>query len=112
MATRQLLVTPPHAVEQAIKTLGKNLRIARLRRNLTHEDIAAKIGVSRRIIADAERGKPSTSIAVYVAVLWAMGLADKLDEVADPAKDSEGLALSLAHERTNARRQEASDNDF
>lgn len=113
MAPRgRLLSAPPHAVEKSIKTLGTNLRIARLRRNLTLEEIAEKTGVSRRIVADAERGKPSTSIGVYVAALWAVGLIDQLEEVADPARDEEGLALSLAHERTNARRQEAQDNDF
>ena len=112
MARRRLLSTPPHAVDQAIRNLGKNLRVARLRRNLTLEEIAQTIGVSRRIVADAERGKPSTSIAVYIAILWALGLIEHLEDVAGPAKDEQGLALSLAHERAHARRQETLDNDF
>jgi transcriptional regulator with XRE-family HTH domain len=113
MAARgRLLSAPPHAVEKAITTLGNNLRTARLRRNLTLEEIAEKIGVSRQLVSEAERGKPSSSIGLYVALLWALGLVDQLEEVADPTKDAEGMALSLAHERTNARRQEALDNDF
>jgi transcriptional regulator with XRE-family HTH domain len=111
MASR-LLAAPPFAVEQALKKLGSNLRTARLRRKLTLEDLAQKIGVSRRILGDAERGKPSTGIAVYVAALWALDLLDHLTPVADPARDSEGMALSLARERTKVRKTEVLDDDF
>jgi transcriptional regulator with XRE-family HTH domain len=92
--------------------LGRNLRTARLRRNLTIEDLAEKIGVGRRVVADAERGKPSTGIAVYIGLLWALGLLDQLADVADPAKDEEGQTLALARERSQARRKRTLNNDF
>lgn len=45
MSSRNLLLAaPPYPVEQALKSLGSNLRTARLRRNLSLEDVAAKIG--------------------------------------------------------------------
>jgi len=45
MARKNTLTTaPPYAVEKALHRLGANLRIARLRRNLTIEDVAEKIG--------------------------------------------------------------------
>jgi transcriptional regulator with XRE-family HTH domain len=113
MARRNALTaSTPFNVEQAIKSLGANLRVARLRRNLTLEEVAEKLGVSRYVIAHAEGGKVSTAIAVYVGLLWAYGLLDQFAELADPAKDKEGLALSLAHERTHARRRAGLDNDF
>jgi transcriptional regulator with XRE-family HTH domain len=113
MSTRnQLLAAPPYEVEQALTALGRNLRTARLRRNLTIEDVAEKIGVGRRVVADAERGKPSTGIAVYVALLWALGLIDQLADVADPSRDEEGQTLALARERTQARRKRTLNNDF
>ena len=66
MTTRNKLSTaPPYAVEQTLQRLGANLRTARLRRNLTLAEIAEKIGTGVRAVADAERGKPSTGIAVY-----------------------------------------------
>lgn len=111
-ARNPLLAAPPYAVEQALTTLGRNLRTARLRRNLTIEDLAEKIGVGRRVIADAERGKPSTGVAVYVALLWALGLLDQLADVADPSKDEEGQTLALAQERSQARRKRMLNNDF
>lgn len=97
--TNTLTQAPPYAVESAIKTLGRNLRTARLRRNLTIEEVGAKIGTGPRAIADAEKGKPTTATAVYVALLWTYDLLGPWDALADPAADSEGLALSERRER-------------
>jgi hypothetical protein len=43
-AKNTLIQAPPYPVEQAIKRLGANLRTARLRRNLTIEEVGEKIG--------------------------------------------------------------------
>ncbi len=113
MTARNLLIAaPPYPVEQAIKRLGSNLRTARLRRNLTIEAVAQKIGTGPRAVADAEKGKPSTGIAVYAALLWAYDLLGPFSELADPAKDEEGLALSASRERARARDKEELDSDF
>lgn len=113
MAAKNVLITaPPYPVEQALKRLGANLRTARLRRNLTIRSVAEKIGTGPRPIADAEKGKPSTSAAVYVALLWAYDLLDQLSDVARPALDEEGTALSLPHVRSRARVKEGLDSDF
>jgi transcriptional regulator with XRE-family HTH domain len=102
-ARNPLLGAPPFQVEQAVKRLGADLRTARLRRNLTAEEVAQKIGTSRFAVADAERGKPSTSIAVYAALLWAYGFVDRLGELMDPGKDEEGMRRALAREPARAR---------
>ena len=113
MARKNILTSsPPYAVEQALKRLGTNLRTARLRRNLTIENVAEKIGTGLRAVMDAEKGKGSTSSAVYIALLWAYDLLDQMDEVADPAFDEEGLSLSMTKERARARVKEGLDNDF
>jgi len=111
-ARNPLLKAPPYAVEQALKRLGMNLRTARLRRNLTIEDVAEKIGAGRRAVMDAEKGKPSTSIAVYIALLWAYDLLGPMDALADPASDEEGLVLELSSGRVRARTKEELDSDF
>ncbi len=112
MATNQLLKAPPYPVEQALKRLGANLRTARLRRNDTIEDVAEKIGTGRRAVMDAERGKPSTGAGIYVALLWAYDLLGPLDDIADPAKDEQGLMLASAKEKTRARKSAGLSNDF
>ena len=111
-ARNPLLAAPPYPVEQALKKLGANLRTARLRRNLTIREVAEKIGTGPRAVSDAEKGKASTGIAVYVALLWVFDLLDQLIDVADPGKDEEGQALSLASERLRARSSGGLDNDF
>ena len=114
-ARNPLLAAPPYQVEQALKTLGGDLRTARLRRNLSIENVAAKIGVGRHVVADAEKGKPSTGIAVYVGLLWAFGLAEQLAGVADPDTDEEGRLLAKRGERVHASSARAAgflDNDF
>ena len=96
----------------AIRGLGKNLRTARLRRNLTIEQVAQKIGTGPRIVMDAEKGKHGTGIAVYVALLWVYGLLHPLSELADPVNDSEGTALGMLEVRERARPKKGLDNDF
>lgn len=106
-----LITAPPYPVEQALKRLGANLRTARLRRNLTIEDVAQRIGTGPRPVSDAEKGKASTGAAVYMALLWAYDLMGPMDAVADPASDKEGLALSAQRERARTSSPEL-DSDF
>ena len=109
-AKNNLTTAPPYAVDSAIKVLGANLRTARLRRGISIQEISEKIGTGPRAVADAERGKPSTAIVVYMGLLWALDMIDQLQDVASPAADTEGLALSTPRQR--ARRREELDNDF
>ena len=111
-AKNTLTQSPPYPVEQAIKRLGADLRTARLRRNLTIEQVAEKIGTGRRAVSDAEQGKISTGIAVYTALLWAYDLLEPMGKLADPATDAEGLALSMTRERARGGSPEDLDNDF
>ena len=113
MTAKNLLSkAPPYPVEQAIKRLGTNLRTARLRRNLTIKDVAQKIGTGPRAVMDAEKGKPSTGLVVYTALLWTYDLLGPLSELADPARDEEGLTLELSSGRVRARSKKELNSDF
>jgi transcriptional regulator with XRE-family HTH domain len=111
-AKNKLTQAPPYGVDQAIKRLGTNLRTARLRRNLTIADVAEKIGTGPRAVSDAEQGKITTGIAVYTALLWTYDLLSPMENLADPAKDEEGLALSMRRQRARAEKSEELDSDF
>ena len=113
MVAKNLLGTaPPYEIERALKRLGSNLRTARLRRNLTIEEVAEKIGTGPRAVFDAEKGKPTTGAVVYTALLWAYDLLGPFDALADPAHDKEGLAMVDSRERARGRETGALDNDF
>jgi transcriptional regulator with XRE-family HTH domain len=113
MARKNTLTqAPPYAVEQAIKRLGANLRTARLRRNLTIDEVAGKIGTGPRAVSGAEQGKITTGIAVYTALLWAYDLLGPIEMLADPTRDREGLARSNQRERARTENPEELDSDF
>jgi transcriptional regulator with XRE-family HTH domain len=113
MARKNLLTSsPPYPVEQVVRRLGANLRTARLRRNLSIEDVAQKIGTGRRAVLEAEKGKASTSAAVYMALLWAYDLLTPMETIADPASDREGTALSAQRERARGSTPRELDSDF
>jgi len=104
--------SPPHAVAQALARLGRNIRTARLRRKLTRAALAERIGISRYVMSDIERGKPTTAIAAYLGALWALGLLRQMDELADPDRDLEGKTLESARSPTTAPKRKAFDDDF
>ena len=104
--------SPPHAVAQGLARLGQNIRTARLRRKLSCAELADKIGISRYVMSDIERGKPTTAIAGYIGALWALGLLRQLDELADPDRDLEGKTLESARRPRTAPKRRAYDDDF
>lgn len=108
----RIIEAPPGAVVDALERLGRNIRVARLRRMLRMEDIAARMGASRFTVADVENGKPGTSMAAYAGALWALGLLDGVGDLADPDLDEEGKALESARQPTQAPRRRKLDNDF
>lgn len=108
-----LLKSPPHIVKSKIELLGSNLRTARLRRSLTIQDVATKIGAGVRAVRDAESGKISTSIGVYIALLWLYDLIYEIDNLADPLLDEVGLKLDELKKPQRARHiKRRMDNDF
>ena len=112
MRRGHLLSAPPYEVETALKRLGTDLRTARLRRNITLAEVATRVGASREAIGEAEHGKPSTSMAIYAALLWSYGMVDRLGGLADPLTDEEGLRLASLRERRHARPTQPLDDDF
>ena len=104
--------SPPAAVQDALDRLGRNLRTARLRRRLPQAELARRVGVSRFVIADIEKGKATPGIAAHLGVLWVLGLLPHLREVADPDRDEEGKALERARTPGTARRARTLSDDF
>lgn len=104
---------PPAAVEQILTLLGWNIRTARLRRKMRIEDLAQRVGVSRFVMSDIEKGKPTTAIVSYLGALWALGLLDGMQKIADPDLDTEGKILEkFRTPKTAAKRKKDLDNDF
>ncbi len=56
--------------------------MARLRRNLTAEQVAERAGLSRLTVHRIEQGSPSVAIGSYLQVLVILGLEDGLGKAA------------------------------
>lgn len=70
---------PKH--ERLLADLGENLRLARLRRKLSAEQVAERAGVSRSTLHLMENGSAGTSVGRLVQVLAVLGLEQDLSKV-------------------------------
>jgi len=71
---------PKH--ERLLADLGDNLRLARLRRKLSAEQVAERAGVSRSTLHLMENGSTGTSLGKLLQVLAVLGLEADLSRVA------------------------------
>ncbi len=60
--------------KRILEELGENIKLARLRRDLSVEQISERAGISRVTLWNIEKGKESVSIGAYFQVLFVMGL--------------------------------------
>jgi len=101
----------PLEVLKSVELLGERIRIARLRRQLSMDELAKACGIGRRTLYRIENGEPGAAIGSLLAVLWKLGLLDTVRAVADPDDDEHGKILEAAR-RPQRVRVPAPDNDF
>ncbi len=77
----------PPAAADALRKLGENLAIARVRRKESQRLWAKRLGVSIPTLIRMERGEAAVGIGVYATALWMMGRAQALPDLADPKTD-------------------------
>ena len=80
-------------VARALRKLGHDIRDARRRRRIPVAILAERASISRTTLHKAEKGDPGVSLGTYATVLFALGMVDRLADVADPRHDALGLAL-------------------
>jgi transcriptional regulator with XRE-family HTH domain len=85
--------TPTLGAKRAIRRIGTDLRIARLRRRLPMEVVAARAFISRGTLARVEQGDPAVSFGIYASVMQALGLIGPLSGLL--ADDQAGAELEI-----------------
>lgn len=68
----------PRKLEQKMQTVGEQIKLARLRRNLSIAQIADRAMASELTISRIEKGTPTVSIGIYLRVLYALQLDDDI----------------------------------
>lgn len=95
----------------ALAALGQRLREARLRRNWTQEQTAAKAGLSDSSVKKVEAGSPRITMGAYLSLLDVFGMPTAFDAVMAPGADTLGEALGRKATRQRARQPAPSTDD-
>lgn len=66
----------PFEAEDAAKILAAKIRIARIAREWTQEELALRCEISKRTISSLEAGSVSVQLGFVLKVLWALNLID------------------------------------
>lgn len=80
-------------VKSALSQLGRDIQIARKKRRMSVADFCSRIGVTDKTLAKLERGDGGVRLEIFAMALLALGLLDRLAEIADPASDTTGIGL-------------------
>ncbi|MCH5246255.1 MAG: helix-turn-helix domain-containing protein [Muribaculaceae bacterium] len=96
----------PRKLEQKMKTVGEQIKLARLRRDLSIAQVAERATCSPMTIARIEKGAPTVAIGIYLRVLYALQLDDDILYLAQ--KDELGRTLqdlALKHRERASKKQ-------
>ena len=75
MKKRTVLLFPDTI--KILEQMGEQIKLARLRRNLSVELVSERANISRATLWSIEKGSPSVAIGYYAAVLHALNDMDK-----------------------------------
>lgn len=81
----------PRKLELKMQIVGEQIRLARLRRNLSVVQIAERATCSPLTVSRIEKGVPTVAIGIYLRVLYALQLDDDILLLAK--EDVKGKAL-------------------
>ena len=87
----------PVPVIRALRKLGQDIRDARRRRRIPAAILAERASISRMTLNKIEKGDAGVYVGNYVAVLFALGLVNRVADLADPTHDTVGRELEEEH---------------
>lgn len=93
----------PRKLAQKLQIVGEQIKLARLRRNLSIDQIADRATCSPLTVARIEKGVPTVAMGTYLRVLYALQLEEDILHLA--ADDELGRRLQ---DLTLINRQRAS----
>lgn len=101
MGRETTTLLPKHG--RLLAELGENLRLARLRRQLSADLVSERAGISRSTLHLMEKGSSGTSLGKLLQVLVVLGLESDLSRVAT----DDVLGRKLEDARLNQTRRRA-----
>ena len=68
----------PRKLTEKMQIVGEQIKLARLRRNLSMAQVAERATCSELTLSRVEKGLPTVSIGIYLRVLYALQLDDDI----------------------------------
>ncbi len=84
-----------------MEELGENIKLARLRRKLTTDQVCERAGIGRTTLWQIEKGAPHVTMGAYAQVLFVLGLEKDIPKLG--ADDELGRRLQDANLETGKR---------
>jgi len=72
MAKKKMIILPK--TTKILIQIGENIKLSRLRRKFSAEQVAERANISRPTLSAIEKGMPTVSIGYYLLVLQVLGL--------------------------------------
>ena len=76
MARKKVIISP--VLEDILRIVGENIKLARLRRKITATMLAERADISRVTLRKVENGESGVTMGVYANVLFCLGLEKDL----------------------------------
>ena len=70
------------SIAKILREFGENIKLARLRRKLSAEQVAERANISRPTLHSIEKGQPGVAMGSYAQVLFVLNLEKDLLKVA------------------------------
>ncbi len=99
MPKKNIIILPK--TKRILEEMGENIKLARLRRKFSSEQVAERANISRPTLSSIEKGAPTVSIGSYLLVLQVLGL--EKDFLLLAKDDVLGRKLQDANISTNER---------
>lgn len=71
------------SLQRVLKELGENIKLSRLRRKLSAEQVAERANISRATLWHIEKGAARVAMGSYCQVLFVLGLEKDLLKIAN-----------------------------
>lgn len=95
----------PRKLEEKMKVVGEQIRLARLRRDLSIAQVAERATCSPITISRVEKGAPTVAIGIYLRVLYALQLDDDILLLAQKDEIGRGLQDLRLKQRERASKK-------
>lgn len=81
MSRNSIILLPKN--KKLLQAVGENIKLARLRRKLTMDQVSERAGISRPTLSSLEKGSASISLGIILQVLLVLDLEKDILLLAD-----------------------------